>query len=215
VYGLARRERTTQRPRVAARIAVVLVSLALVFGLYWLALGVVRGWMLPHAHDEVLWVIGPAHVLRFGACAVFSALTLPFVLRPLGRRWREQDQRERGTPIATHRTGQLALLIRGGLLFVVYAVCGLFYFASYGEVRDASITFHSPLGARTYAYDRITALHHFPPEGGQVDRYGIEFDDARWGYFDADCEGLDAAAALAIADHVSRHAGRSWTPSAR
>jgi hypothetical protein len=43
----------------------------------------------------------------------------------------------------------------------------------------------------------------------------MELDDARWGYFDADCEGIDAAVTLAIADHVSQRAHRPWTPGAR
>lgn len=196
----------------AARIAIVLGALGALFGALWLALPVVRGWMLPEASTAsgLLWVIGPPRALRFGACAVLAALTLPLLLRPLGRRWAAEDQRARPAPAVERHVGRTALLIRGGLLFVVYAVCGAFYFVSHGEVRDGSIAFHSVLGTRAYGYAQIVSLEHQAPEGGQPDRYAIRFDDERWGYFDADCEGVDDGAARAIAAHVARRAGQVW-----
>ncbi len=199
----------------AGRIVIVLTALGALFAAYWLALPVVRGWMLPDAGGArgILWVIGPPQALRFGACTVLSALTLPFLLRPLGRSWREADLRARGAaldPLAAHHVTRTALLIRGGLLFVIYGVCGLFYFVSYGVVFDRRIEFHSLLGTRSFEYGRIVALEHHAPEGGQVDRYAIAFDDESWGYFESDCEGLDDPQARAIAAHVAARTGQSW-----
>lgn len=196
-----------------ARIALVLGSLGALFGAFWIVLPIVRAWMLPEAGGDLLWVIGPPTALRFGACTVLSALTLPFLLRPLGRRWREQDRAARGQPtdaVVERGISRPALLIRGGLLFVIYAIAGMFYFASHAEVRDATITFHSLLGARAYRYDQVVALQHQAPEGGQVDRYAMEFDDERWGYFDASCEGTTDGEIRAIAQHVSLRARQPW-----
>jgi hypothetical protein len=188
----------------ATRIVIVLVALGMVFGAYWTLLPIVRAAMLPVADPAhgLLWVIGPAHALRFGAATILSALTLPIVLIPFRSRWR-------ATPTAMP-VNSTALLIRGALLFGIYTFCGAFYFTAYVEVRTDTITLHSPLGARTYDYARAASLEHLPPAGGQPDRYAIRFDDDRWGYFDADDEGIDAATVLAIAAHVSQHTGRPW-----
>lgn len=187
--------------------------LAVTFTGYWFALPIVRGWMLPEAGGAsgILWVIGPAHVLVFGASAVLSSLTLPFVIRPLALHWQALDQQQNAPPLAANK----GHLVQGLLLFAVYAFCGVAYFASHGEVRDASIAFTSILGTRTYDYAQIRRLEHQPPAGGQVDRYAIELDDGSWGYFDADCDELDAASTLAVADFVSRRSGLPWVQGTR
>jgi hypothetical protein len=199
----------------AFRIVVVLLALGALFGGFWLVLPIIRNWLLPTAGGAsgALWIIGPPRVLCFGACAGLWAITLPFLLRPLALAWRANDQRANGAPVApmaVHHVGRLALLIRGGLLFALYAVCGVVYFVSYGEVMDRSITFHSLFGARTYGYEHVVSLEHQASEGGQDPRYAIALDDESWGYFDASCEGLSEADVSAIAAHLSERTGRSW-----
>jgi hypothetical protein len=186
------------------RIAIVIALMVIVLGGYWVALPIVRAAMLPvadRAHG-LLWVVGPATALRFGAATVLSAVTLPFVLLPFRERWRASP-----TPMPSNH---VSLLIRGALFSVVYAIACAFYFTAYIEVRDSEMAFHGPLGTRRHRYDQIVALEHQPPVGGQPYRYAIHFDDDSWGYFDEDHEGVDASTVSAIADHVSRRVGRPW-----
>lgn len=209
---------TGERVTVAYRIGLVFAALGAAFGALWLVLPLVRAWMLPTAGGDLLWVVGPPAALRFGACTILAAITLPFALRPLGGRWRERDLRERGAPLDPTVGGlkeRLSTMIKGAILAVIYGVCGAFYFTSYGEVRDATLTFHSLLGARTYGYERIVSIEHQAPVGGQVDRYAIAFDNGAWGYFDASCEGTTEAAVRAIAAHVAQRSGRSWIETQR
>jgi hypothetical protein len=201
----------------AGRMAVVLLALGATFGLAWVALPILRAALLPVAPPGG-WVLGPPLAFRFAACAVISACTLPFVLRPLGRRWRARDLAARGAPIdplANAPGVRSARLVQGAILLVVYAIGGAFYFASHTEVLPDRIVIQTPLGARSYAYAQIAALEREAPVGGQPERYAMRFDDDRWGYFSTDAEGTTEAEIAAIAAHVSARAGLRWTDTER
>jgi hypothetical protein len=199
----------SERLTIAKRMVIALLTLGAVFGALWILLPAVRGLTLPAAVDGG-WVIGPVRALRFGACTVLSALTVPFLLRPLGQEWRRRDLATRGAPLDPLPRGSRApLLVQGGLLFVVYALGAAFYFLSYTEVTPERITIHSPLGARAYGYGAITALERVARRGEET-KHAIHFDDDSWGYFGVDNEGLSPREVSAIAEHVARASGRSW-----
>lgn len=191
------------------RAVVALALLAAVFAAYWMALPVVRAGLQPVAAPGE-WVLGPAHALRFAACTVLSAMTVPVLLRALLRPPPPQTPDPARDLLERVPVVRSALLIKGSLLFAVYAVCGAFYLASYTVVGADRLAIHSPLGVRTYSYDQITALSLTPPRGGQAARYGMRFRDDRWGYFSADREGVSEADVAAVAAHVAARVGRGW-----
>ncbi len=208
---------TSDRKVIAKRVAICLLTLGAVFFVYWTVLPLLRQLLLP-APEPGGWVLGPAWVLRFGACTVLSALTLAILLRPIGKSWRQRDQEELSKPrdpFAGRPHARTALLIKGGLLFVVYLVTGAFYFMSYTEVTPSRLVIHGPLGARSYAYDQVAALERIAPVGGQPEKYAIRFDDGSWGYFSIRCEGNAPADIAAVATHVASRSGRAWVPVVR
>lgn len=202
------RERMGEHLTIAKRVAIALLTLGAVFGALWILLPVLVRLTLPDPGDP-FWVIGPPRALRFAACTVFSALTVPFLLRPLGQEWRKRDLATRGAPIdPLPRGARVSLLIQGGLLLAVYAMGAAFYFRSYMKVA-AQITVQSPLGARVHDYDAITALERVTRPGEET-KYAIHFDDGSWGYFGADYETMTPARVAAIADYVARQSNQRW-----
>ncbi|MEZ4390602.1 MAG: hypothetical protein R3A48_05860 [Polyangiales bacterium] len=191
------------------RAVVALAILAAVFAAYWGVLPLVRAWLQPVAAPGE-WVLGPARALRFGACTILSAMTAPLLLRAVIRPPPPQAPDPARDLLERAPVLRSALLIKGALLFVVYAVCGAFYLTSYTEVGADRLAIHSPLGVRTYSYDHITALSLTPPRGGQPARYGMQFRDDRWGYFGADREGVSEADVAAVAAHIAARVGRGW-----
>ncbi len=197
------------------RIPFVFVVLALVFGAWWVALPVIKGWTLP-APPLDGWLLRPASVLRFGACTVLSAVTVPFVLRPLTMRWREED---RGRPAPRSRA---SLVFQASLLFVVYLATGAFYLLGWSSFSPDGISVCTPLGTRSHLYEDVARLLVIPP--GYQDgpnkpgpEFAIEFHDERWAYFGLHNEGASVEDVEAIARMVAELSGEAWelNPRAR
>lgn len=208
---------TADRITVAGRMAISFVALGAAFGLLWLALPLARAAMLPPAPPGG-WVLGPPVAFRFGASAVLTAFTLPLVLRPLGRRWRERDLAARGAPLdplASAPRLRAKSLIQGALLLIVYLVSGAFYFASYTEVLADRFVDHSLFGTRGYDYHRVSALELQAPAGDQPERYALRFDDDGWAYFSTDQEGTTAEEIAEVAAHIAAHTGLPWLRTTR
>jgi hypothetical protein len=199
------------------RVGIVLSVLGCVFFAFWFLLPTVRGLLLPEA-EPGSWIVGPHRALRFGACTIISAVTLPLALRPLQRGWRERDLATRGAPLdplASRPGTRVGLLIKGGLLFVVYTVCAAFYWISYTRVSPDGIAVRSPLGTRSYSYSQIEALERAAPAAGEAEKYTIRFSDSSWAHFSADHEGTTALAIERIAAYVADRSGRRWARVAR
>lgn len=208
---------TAERVTLAGRMAISLLALGAVFGLFWLALPILRTALQPVAPPGG-WVLGPPVALRFAACAVLSACSFPWMLRPLGRRWRERDLAERGAPLdplAASPARKTGALIQGMLLLAVYGAGGAFYFTSYTEVLLDRIIVHGPLGARSHGYAEVSAMELQAPTGGQPERYALRFKDGRWAYFGSDAEGTTSDEISAIAAHLSARTGLSWLRTQR
>ncbi len=164
------------------------------------------------------WLLRPAEVLRFGVCTVLSAVTVPFLLHPLHERWRDEDRAARrggSGEVRPSRRSNGALLIKGGLLFLVYLVTGAFYLLSWSTYALEGIQVRTPLGTRTYTYDQVTQLLVIPP--GYRDgpskpgpEFAMELDDGRWAYFGLHSEGAEVEDLEAIARMVSRESGLEW-----
>lgn len=199
------------------RVGLVIVLFLLCFGALWVLLPIARVAFLPTV-PAGSWVLGPPRPFRFAACAVLCSLVMPFVFRPIGRRWINADIARRGAPMdpTSHRPQtRLGTMLKGGLLFVVYAFGGGLYVASSTEVHPDKLVVRSLFSTRTYAMTQIRALERNPPVGGQPERFVIRFDDRRVCNFTEEDEGASRAQVEAIAAHLAARTSLEWHRAAR
>lgn len=199
------------------RIALVLVAFGVCFGGLWLLLPIVRVALLP-AVPEGAWVLGPPRPFRFAACAVLCSLLMPLVFRPIGARWRAADIARRGAPMdpnAQRPQSRVGMLLKGGLLFAIYAIGAGFYVTSSTEVHPDKLVVRSLFSTRTYAMTQVRSLERNPPVGGQPERFVVRFDDNRTCNFTEEDEGATRARVEAIAAHLAARTSLPWQHIAR
>jgi hypothetical protein len=71
----------------AKRAFIFVALLVVVGGCYWFILPAIQSLIIPNAPGgrNGPWVVRPVLAFHFGAAAVMSAVTLPFITRPLQR----------------------------------------------------------------------------------------------------------------------------------
>lgn len=193
-----------------AYIALVLSLLAVTMGAYYLILPLLQSVFLPPAPAGG-FLIRPAKVLLFGACAVCSALTLPLLQNLMHRHPKLRLQ----TPSPMKEGAKKALYLKGGLIFIVYLLTGSFYFLSYQTISEQGLSTQLPWGQRNYRFEQIEEILVIPE--GHRDRrnkqregpiYSLRFSDGSNFSFGSQNEALTAEKALEIGRFVAEMAGQ-------
>lgn len=202
----------------------LVITLAMLSGLavgYWLLLPGIQSLIVPAAPGGANgpWVIRPILAFHFGAVAVLTAVTLPALLTPLQQRWSRLDA-EAGTrydPFRDRPASRFGLLLKAGLLLVIYAASLLFYLFSWTTVGPGGIEQQLPWGRRSYTYQQVATLETIP-EGMRSEAlrqngpwYHLEFRDGLHTNWSLDNEGLTPDDLTAVTAYVSARTGLPWS----
>jgi hypothetical protein len=201
--------------------------LSATFVVCYFLLALIQSAFLPKAPNgtEGAWVIRPDRALHFCACAVVSAVTTPFLMAPLRKRWIEEDlvHGSRHDPFHGSRIRWIAVAIQSGALLLIYSAAFVFYLNSWTMVSRAGIDLKLPWGRKHYDFAQIRLLQMVPPAMRSETAakngpwYNVEFNDGRAEDFSADNEGLTASEQLAVAEFIAKQCNMAWQiyPDAR
>ncbi len=204
----------------AKRGLVSFAALVLLSGCYWFLLSGLQSWMIPAGAggETGPWVVRPILAFHFCAAALMAAVTAPFLLGALRKRWNREDaaQGSRFDPFAGRPVRRALFLIRGGLLVIVYLAALLFYLRSWVVIGPAGIEQHLPWATLHHSFQDIATLETIP-EGQRSDSlrqdgpwYSISLQSGRAMTWSLDNEGITREELAAIARFVAERSGRAW-----
>jgi hypothetical protein len=191
---------------------VALAVFAAVFTTYYFLLPVFQVVFLPPPPANG-WLVRPIQAFHFCAAAAFSIFTMPL----LGS-WM---QRRGLAPAPTKLPGKrsalpLILLVKGGLLVIVYVAAGVFYFSAYTSITDEEIEIQNLVNPRRYGMGDVVSLVEIP-EGFRVEArhqngpvLDLNFRDGTRSTMSLDCEGLTEEDLRAIRGMLAEKTGKPW-----
>lgn len=207
----------------AGRAATMLFLLAVVFAVWYFILLWSRELIVPTVPGGRTgpWLVYPNIAARFCACAFLAAVSLPFVMTRLRKRWNAQDAAA-GTQYDPYRDRPLAKIgpfLAGGILAVLYGIALLAYFSDWTVVGPAGIDERFLWRRRAHSFDQIKSLEivsralrrdedHLVGNSGPWHK--VEFTDGRIFDFGPENEGCSDADISAIEKFIADRSGKTW-----
>ncbi len=201
----------------AGRSAIFLVLLAAVFAVWFFLLPWIQAVILPTATGGTSgpWVVRPIIAVRFCACAILAAASMPLLLWRFGKRWHAQDVAA-GTRYDVRPGHKASVLIKGSILGLIYAGALLLYLFSWTIVGPSGIEQRMPWSHKEHSFDQIASLEMIP-DGMRSDElvkngpwFNVVFTDGRSFAFGHDNEGCAVTDMSAIATYIAEQSGQSW-----
>jgi hypothetical protein len=205
------------------RMVIALVLLAGIFAAWYFVLPWIRALFLPTASGGVVgpWMVYPNVAARFCACAFLSAVSLPFVMIGLRKRWNDADAAAgtrydpfRGRPLA-----KIGPYLAGSVLCVIYGLALYFYFSCWAIVGPAGIDDRGPWRRKTHSFDQITSLEVVTRQmrhdddhliGNDGPWHKVAFVDGGTFDFGPEHEGCSEADISAIEKFIAQRSGKAW-----
>jgi hypothetical protein len=206
----------------AGRMAIVFAFLVGIFAVWYFVLPAIRALFSPTASggDQGPWVVWPIIAIRFCACAVLTAVSVPLAMQPLRRRWLAQDIAAGSCydPYRKQPFRKACVYLAGSALLVIYGAALVFYVSWWDIVGPAGITEHGPFGSKTHSFDQIRSLEVVSKRMRRDDDHlvgdgpwhRVEFIDGRSYAFGRDNEGWSEAEESAIAEYIAEKSKQTW-----
>lgn len=207
--------------RVDGKRAIISIALFVSVGVcYWLMLPVIQSKIIPYVASGPSgpWVLRPILPARFGAMAVMTSVTFPFVAVPLKRKWKHEDAAlgSRYDPFAGRPVQQTLFVLRGIFLLIVYASALVFYLLTWQIVGPDGIEQHLPWATLHHSFQDIASLETIP-DGERSDSlnrdgpwYSIKLRSGRSITWSLDNEGTTQDELTAMTTFVAQRSGLAW-----
>jgi hypothetical protein len=142
------------------------VIFAIVGACYWFMLTGIQALIIPNAPGgpNGPWVVRPILAYHFCAMAVMTAVTVPFIIRPLQRVWTHEDAAlgAQHDPIHGRPRMRVLFFVKGFLLLAVYAAGLVFYLFSWTIIGPEGIEEKLPWTTLKHSFRDIGSLETIP-----------------------------------------------------
>jgi hypothetical protein len=187
---------------------------------YWFILPALQSQIIPNAPGGAAgpWVVRPILAFHAGAAAVLACLTVPLILGPVQKQWKREDAAlsTRYDPFRGQPAARAAIMIKGGLLFLIYGCAFAFYLFSWTIIGPDGVEERLPWGKRKHAFQDINSLEAIP-DGQRSDSiaqngpwYSLTFQRGGSITLSHDNEGTTPAELTAMTSHIAKRSGLVW-----
>ena len=207
--------------RVDARRAVIGIAIFVAVGAcYWFLLPGIQSRIIPDAPGGTNgpWVLRPIFAVHFGAVAVMTTLTMPFIAGPLRRKWQHEDAAlgSRYDPFAGQSVKNVLFLLKGTVLILVYTSALMFYLLSWVTIGSDGIEQHLPWTTLHHSFQDIESLETIP-DGERSESikqngpwYSVKLQSGRDITWSLENEGITQDELTAMAAFVADRSGLAW-----
>ena len=187
---------------------------------YWLVLPVIQSMIIPRAAGgaDGTWVVRPEGPLRVCAAAVMACVTVPFLARPLKRKWANEDavSGSRYDPLAGRPVKRALFVLKAIVLLIVWGAGLMLYLFSWETIGPNGIEQHLPWTTLRHSFGDIASLETIP-EGRRSDTlgkdgpwYAVRLRSGRSMTWSLDNEGMTRDELTAVTTFVAQRSGLEW-----
>ena len=201
--------------------AIISIAILVVVGVcYWFMLPGIQSKLIPDAAGGTNgpWVLRPILAFHFGAVAVMTSVTVPFIVGLLKRKWKHEDAAlgSRYDPFAGRPVKRAIFLLQGILLLIVYSAALMFYLLSWETIGSDGIEQHLPWTTLHHSFQDIASLETIP-DGERSDSlkqngpwYSVKLQSGRHITWSLDNEGITQDELTAMTTFVANRSGLAW-----